>query len=138
MRALTQITTALKPRSDSWDGARRCHHGLRSQMCRQWWSYVGIPEVKPVSYAHDFWRQHNKTSTHYEDRSAAGVWKQYDVNPETGVEVVKYTLEGARHTWPGSPVPGIDGPAAQSINATEEIWCFFQRHHKSQSKPPQQ
>lgn len=40
-----------------------------------------------------------------------------------------YRVEGGGHTWPGSPpVPLIDflQPTNQDINASEEIWAFFE------------
>jgi len=48
-------------------------------------------------------------------------------------EVAWWVLDNGGHTWPGghiSPGPTADkvGPLNTSVNATEEIWAFCQRH----------
>jgi polyhydroxybutyrate depolymerase len=49
-----------------------------------------------------------------------------------GTEVVLYRIEGAGHTWPGSPVaprfPRLVGRMSRDLNAAEVVWQFFQRH----------
>jgi polyhydroxybutyrate depolymerase len=43
-------------------------------------------------------------------------------------EVILYTVEGGGHTWPGgAPIPGV-GKTTRDIDATEELWRFFQAH----------
>ena len=40
--------------------------------------------------------------------------------------VVLYTIQDGGHTWPGGwPIPGV-GKTSQDIDATEELWEFFQ------------
>ena len=47
--------------------------------------------------------------------------------------VESYTIEGGGHSWPGSfffqLVGFIVGPTATSLDATDVIWDFFERHH---------
>ncbi len=43
-------------------------------------------------------------------------------------EVVFYTIDGGGHAWPGGwPIPGV-GKTSQDIDATEELWRFFQSY----------
>jgi polyhydroxybutyrate depolymerase len=72
---------------------------------------------------------------------------QPDPDPGTGGAITKfawdcrsvgsdaefYRIGGGGHSWPGSVYFGligfIVGPTATSIDATEIIWDFFERHH---------
>jgi polyhydroxybutyrate depolymerase len=47
-----------------------------------------------------------------------------------GADVVFYTVTGGGHTWPGGdPIPSmIAGPTNTDVNATREMWAFFQAH----------
>lgn len=41
-------------------------------------------------------------------------------------EVILYTIDGGGHAWPGGwPIPGV-GKTSRDIDATEEMWRFFQ------------
>ena len=44
--------------------------------------------------------------------------------------VVLYKIEGGGHTWPGGqPLPEwFAGPTARNIDATAQMWEFFQAH----------
>lgn len=43
--------------------------------------------------------------------------------------VVFFAIDGGGHTWPGGwPIPGV-GKTSQDINATAELWEFFQGYH---------
>jgi polyhydroxybutyrate depolymerase len=45
--------------------------------------------------------------------------------------VVLYTIEDGGHTWPGGwPIPGV-GKTSQDIDATDELWKFFQTYRLS-------
>jgi polyhydroxybutyrate depolymerase len=46
------------------------------------------------------------------------------------VEVIFYTIHGGGHTWPGGePLPEfIAGHTTQDINASEEMWNFYQQY----------
>jgi polyhydroxybutyrate depolymerase len=47
-----------------------------------------------------------------------------------GAEVILYTIEGGGHTWPGGvPIP-IVGKTTEAIDATEEMWRFFQGYER--------
>ena len=52
---------------------------------------------------------------------------------EADSAVEYYRIEGGGHSWPGSfffqLVAFIVGPTATSIDATDVIWDFFERHH---------
>jgi polyhydroxybutyrate depolymerase len=61
-----------------------------------------------------------------EDGTRVKVYRFEDCGP--GREVVLYAVEGAGHTWPGSPnnaPASIVGPTSFEINASEVIWSFF-------------
>ena len=46
-----------------------------------------------------------------------------------GADVVFYQVGGAGHTWPGGwPIPGGLGKTNKDIDATEEMWRFFQEY----------
>lgn len=47
-----------------------------------------------------------------------------------GADVVFYTITGAGHTWPsGEPLPQwIAGRTSQDIDATRQMWQFFEQH----------
>jgi hypothetical protein len=61
---------------------------------------------------------------HYEDcecyPTAAG--------DEHSAEVLYYMIEGGGHTWPGGGTLTGFGPTNRDINASAEIWNFFNRH----------
>jgi polyhydroxybutyrate depolymerase len=47
-------------------------------------------------------------------------------NCDMGAGVVFYTIEGGGHAWPGGmPLPFV-GKTSKDIDATEELWAFFQ------------
>ena len=46
-----------------------------------------------------------------------------------GSEVVFYRIDGGGHVWPGrTPDSFLLGPAVPSLDATEIIWQFFEKH----------
>jgi polyhydroxybutyrate depolymerase len=48
---------------------------------------------------------------------------------QDGADVVLYTVGGAGHTWPGGwPIPGGLGKTNKDVDATEEMWRFFQEY----------
>lgn len=49
--------------------------------------------------------------------------------------VVLYTIQGGGHTWPGGkPLPAwLLGPTSASVDATSEMWSFFQQHRKTRA-----
>jgi polyhydroxybutyrate depolymerase len=53
------------------------------------------------------------------------VWGKRYVGCDQDAEVILYTIEGGGHTWPGGmPIPV--GKTSRSIDATEEMWGFFE------------
>jgi poly(3-hydroxybutyrate) depolymerase len=51
--------------------------------------------------------------------------------PDTSV--VLYGVLGGGHNWPGQPAanPQIFGSINRDIDASEEIWTFFQQHQRT-------
>jgi polyhydroxybutyrate depolymerase len=46
-----------------------------------------------------------------------------------GADVIFYAVGGAGHTWPGGwPIPGGLGKTSKDIDATKELWAFFERY----------
>ena len=49
---------------------------------------------------------------------------------DQGADVILYTIEDGGHTWPGGvPIPLV-GKTSKDIDATEEMWRFFQAHRR--------
>ncbi len=47
---------------------------------------------------------------------------------DENADVILYTIEDGGHTWPGGwPIPAV-GKTSTDIDATEEMWRFFQTH----------
>ncbi len=58
------------------------------------------------------------------------VWEKRYTSCEEGAEVILYTIEDGGHTWPGGgPIPLV-GKTTQDIDATEEMWRFFQAYQR--------
>jgi polyhydroxybutyrate depolymerase len=56
------------------------------------------------------------------------------VGCDQNASVVLYTIDGGGHAWPGGwPIPGV-GKTSNDIDATEELWTFFQRY-RLESQP---
>lgn len=74
----------------------------------------------------NFWRQHNGCTATAEVKqlpSSSRVEIARYPNCRGGSEVELVTLKGVGHVWPR----GGSGPS-QLLNASKEIWTFFQRH----------
>lgn len=90
-----------------------------------------------LAAASAFWRKQNQSSSQpvsadLPDEAHDGTRVHRDVySGQKNTEVVVYTIEGGGHTWPGGmqylPV-FVVGKASHNLNATEEIWKFFQTH----------
>jgi polyhydroxybutyrate depolymerase len=51
---------------------------------------------------------------------------------DDNADVILYTIEGGGHTWPGGwTIPAV-GKTSSDIDATEEMWRFFQAHRLGQ------
>ena len=83
------------------------------ELIRKWVRLLGCPSESRVVYDKDGVRG-----------IAYGPGKK-------GSEVILYTIDGMGHTWPGGKnlLPeSLVGKSSDSINATDVIWKFFQKH----------
>ena len=96
-----------------------------------------------LDVASKFWRDYDQTSAHsvsealpdVDPRDGTRVHLDIYTGGKKGTEVVVYTIQGGGHTWPGGSqyLPRLlVGHVSQDINATSEIWRFFDR----QPRPP--
>jgi polyhydroxybutyrate depolymerase len=77
------------------------------------------------------WAARNRcAATPEESRFAADVTRRRYAACADGASVVLYTVEGGGHTWPGGGAlpEWFVGTTTASINATREMWAFFQDH----------
>ena len=90
-----------------------------------------------LAAASSFWRNHDHSastpvSVDLPDEAHDGTRAHRDTyTGEHNSEVVVYSIEGGGHTWPGGPqyMPVfLVGKASHNLDATQEIWKFFQRH----------
>lgn len=89
-----------------------------------------------------FWRTHNgcsadSTVTTFEDQNmgdGSTVTRFTYKNCNGNAEVVFYKIEGGGHTWAGDAnFPGMLGNVNRDIQASSEIWNFFNRHELPQN-----
>jgi polyhydroxybutyrate depolymerase len=70
----------------------------------------------------------------HEPPDGTTVQRETHAGGRAGTAVVRYTIEGGGHTWPGGPVnklyTAIAGPTTATISATPLIWDFFAAHPK--------
>lgn len=93
--------------------------------------YNGTVGIMPTEDVIDFWLGKNVCSTAPElgtfpnsnTTDASTVSKALYRTCTEGVQVWLYTVNGGGHTWPGSAIPF--GVTNQDINASQEIWDFF-------------
>jgi polyhydroxybutyrate depolymerase len=93
-----------------------------------WVARLNFPPVKAFA---DKWSKRNGCAELRPDTSVRpDVVRRTYAHCRLGADVVLYSIVGAGHTWPGGPEPGAwaFGRATQSINASEEMWTFFQAH----------
>jgi len=90
-----------------------------------------------LAAASSFWRTQDRStsapvSTKLPDKTHDGTHVRRDAwAGQQNTEVVVYTIEGGGHTWPGGPqyLPKLlVGTVSHNLDATEEIWKFFQKH----------
>lgn len=79
------------------------------------------------------WAMANGVSeTPFEERIGKSLTRTTYGTEGTPGEVTLWTIDGAGHTWPGGSarlfLRLLLGPVSQEINATGEIWRFYQRH----------
>jgi polyhydroxybutyrate depolymerase len=75
------------------------------------------------------WAESNGCATEPEALSPQGDVRGMEyVDCNQSARVILYTIEGGGHTWPGGwPIPLV-GKTSAGINATEELWAFFQEY----------
>jgi polyhydroxybutyrate depolymerase len=57
-------------------------------------------------------------------------------NCDQGADVILYTVKEGGHTWPGGvPIPVV-GKTTEAIDATEEMWRFFQGYKRDGQPQP--
>lgn len=108
-------------------------------------TYAG-PGMRPVFLSNAegaaFWAAHNGCGEPITS-SAVPVRDENDPTRVTrlshtcpaGAEVIRFDIAGGGHTWPGRDnwYPAfIVGQTSHQIDATEEIWAFFQRHKRGE------
>ena len=77
------------------------------------------------------WARRNRCGPNPVDSSvAADVTRLEYTHCANNATVVLYTLRGGGHSWPGGkPMPKwFVGPTNRSIDATRQMWAFFQEH----------
>lgn len=65
-----------------------------------------------------------------EQTVATGVTRREYTGCADDASVVLFTIEGGGHTWPGGALipEWFAGPTSQEVDATAEMWSFFQQH----------
>ena len=93
-----------------------------------WVTPVPLPSV-PKWAAN--WARRNRCAPDPIDSSVnAEVTRREYTRCADDASVVLYTIRGGGHTWPGGqPLPvWFAGPTSTSIDATREMWSFFEAH----------
>ena len=93
---------------------------------RSW--VTSIPVQNAAAFVDKWARRNQCTATREEPRLTVDVSRLTYHNCANGADVVFHTVLNGGHTWPGGqPVPEwFAGRTTNSINATREIWSFFQ------------
>jgi len=85
-----------------------------------------------VREAVSFWVQHNDCQQNPHQVSGGRVLLETYLNPQSGAEVVLYTVVDGIHGWPGGLPAALKAPQPiQQISATELILDFFQKHSQT-------
>jgi polyhydroxybutyrate depolymerase len=77
------------------------------------------------------WAHRNRCDPNaVQSQAATGVTRLEYANCAEDTPVVLFTIQGGGHTWPGGkPMPRwMVGPTSDAIDATGEMWAFFDRH----------
>ena len=87
-----------------------------------------------------FWARHNGCTdvipTTYvpadDGTGTSHTWKEECTNPESGLKVILYGIDGGGHVWPGGASRPRNAPAraTSGINACATIWEFFKESLK--------
>ena len=85
------------------------------------------------------WARRNRCGPHaIETTIAADVTRLAYTRCADNAAVVLYTIQGGGHTWPGGkPLPAwLLGPTSRNVDATSQMWSFFQQHPKAGTRAP--
>jgi len=123
-------TGELKATSDGPSGL--LIHGTEDNLVpfKGRWFTPLFPKMQPFTVSRDFWKSclgAQKTEECCEVKQ--GVQKETFRNPQTGKEVVTYTLKGNGHGWPGHP-ESIDGNPCMKVDGANLVWDFFSKHRR--------
>ncbi len=92
------------------------------------WPDGSFPDVSQWTAS---WARRNRCGGDaVESAIAADVTRRHYPGCAGGADVVLFTIHGGGHTWPGGgPLPEwFLGPTSHSIDATRQMWAFFQQH----------
>ena len=82
-------------------------------------------------YAIEFWSEFNECPAEPAVEVVGRVTTETHGPCAEGTEVVRITLDGVGHNWPGGP-EGPDDP----VDATDAVWDFFARHARAEAATP--
>ncbi len=86
---------------------------------------------KSVEYAVALWKHNNKCEDTPHTRTDGDIRVDSYACPETGTDVVLYTIAGGTHSWPGGKrVFFVEDKPFEGISATDIMWDFFSSHPK--------
>jgi len=86
---------------------------------------------KPVSYAVDYWVEHNGCSDIAVKETEGSIIKETYGGGRDGSEVILYSVVGGKHAWPGGVTAWLGGDTpTHEIDATDLMWEFFKAHPK--------
>jgi polyhydroxybutyrate depolymerase len=91
--------------------------------------------AQPLDYAVDFWAHANDCQPAKVARLNGGEveCKKFE-HGKSGSEVVVYTIDGYKHSWPGGNRAWLRAdPPYPKLSATDECWSFFSRHTRDLS-----
>ena len=94
-------------------------------------SWVGSTWFPDVSeWARNWARRNHCGPESVESAVAADVARRDYTDCADDADVVLFTIHGGGHTWPGGmPLPEwFAGPTSRSVDATGQMWAFFQEH----------
>jgi polyhydroxybutyrate depolymerase len=98
-------------------------------------NYGGAPGYKSVEETISFFLNRNQCSSvndtlHYPDldvNDSSTVERIHYASCGDGTEIMFYKITGGGHTWPNAYYSYIYGPTNRDLDASQEIWNFFNR-----------
>lgn len=85
----------------------------------------------PVSDGAAFWAKNDRCSATPIKTESGNIKRERFTACAGGTDVEVISIKGGNHSWPGGQKgrEAADAPSSD-LNATDEIWDFFKRHHK--------